>query len=162
MALQDFKARHNADQDGNPAGGTSEATGILIEWQNGPLGKLGTTERKEPNGAFVETVIAIAKDRIEYYQKAAAGKFACSENAKAIEHLQHALNILGTRTKKREMAGVEGTHGQRPGEEGTGLAAGAPTPGAEARAEETQGQAAQDAARSGAEGGGDAGSGSDN
>lgn len=112
--MQEFKSRHFNDDNGNPAGGKSSATGIEVQWQNGPLGKAGTTERKEPNGAFVETVIAIAKDRIEYYQKAAGGKFACFENAKAIEHLQDALNILETRTKKREMAGVEGTHEQRP------------------------------------------------
>lgn len=135
MALQEFKARHYSDAQGNPAGGTSESTGILIEWQNGPLGKIGTPERKEPNGAFVETVIAIAKDRIEFYQKAAGGRFSCSENAKAIEHLQHALNVLQTRTKKREMAGIEGTHEQRPGEEGSGLAAAPPTPEAPANGE---------------------------
>ena len=97
--------RNLLDGRGNPSGGNAFGLGIMITWQNGPLGK--GTERKEPNGAFVETVIAIAKKRLEFYQN---GKFSCTENAEAIRHLQLALEVLDSRTKKREDRGVEGTH----------------------------------------------------
>jgi hypothetical protein len=96
---------HNNDANGNPAGGTTTGTGISISWQNGPLGR--GADRKEPNGAFVEGVIAAAIDRLEYYQ---ASKFASPYNADAIVDLKHALRILEARTADREKRDVEGTH----------------------------------------------------
>ena len=59
--------RNYDDAEGNPAGGRVEGTGLYISWQNGPLGR--GEARKEPNGAFVETVIAAAIQRLEYYQR---------------------------------------------------------------------------------------------
>lgn len=106
--LDRFGARNEVDDDGNPAGGAASGVGMLIRWQNGPLGR--GEEREEPNGAFVETVIAAAKQRIEFYQAAAGGKFACRENALAIYHLVAALGLLNSRTQQREARGVEGTH----------------------------------------------------
>lgn len=103
-----FFAEHHDDPNGNPAGGHSWGTGFDIQWQNGPLAVDG--ERLEPNGAFVETVIAAAKDRISYYQVAAGGKFACRQNALAITKLEEALHWLNDRTAERERRGVEGTH----------------------------------------------------
>ena len=102
---QSFTSKHANDELGNPAGGHSEATGISIDWQNGPLGR--DEERLESNGAFVETVIAIAIDRLEYYQ---ASRFNCRENALAITKLQEAIHWLNHRTRIREERGVEGTH----------------------------------------------------
>ena len=102
--LAKFKA-HNESVSGMPAGGSVEGTGLKIEWQNGPLGR--GDERKEPNGAFVETVIAAAVQRIEYYQST---QFSCRENAIAITKLQEALHWLDHRTRRREYQGVEGTH----------------------------------------------------
>ena len=102
---QAIKGEHFNDADGKPAGGTTTGTGILISWQNGPLGR--GTDRVEPNGAFVEGVIAAAVDRIEYYQSSG---FACRENALAITKLQEALHCLDHRTAEREARGVEGTH----------------------------------------------------
>lgn len=104
---QAFEAKHNVI-DGLPAGGFASAVGIGISWQNGPLGR--GEDRREPNGAFVETVIAIAKDRIEFYQEACGGRFACKENEEAAYHLHQALMALETRTMRRERAGTEGTH----------------------------------------------------
>ena len=95
------------DEGGNPAGGNYKATGIDINWQNGPLGQ--GTERKEPNGAFVENVIDAAIKRIEFYQ---ASKFKCRENAIALTQLETALLWLGKRTADREERKVEGTHEQ--------------------------------------------------
>lgn len=104
---QPFENTNITDADGKPAGGHAEATGIRIAWQDGPLGRVGSEQRVEPNGAFVETVIAIARSRILYYQDAG---FACDENAEAIGHLEDALGALNRRTARRAAAGVEGTH----------------------------------------------------
>jgi len=102
---QSINGQHFNDENGNPAGGATTGTGIMISWQNGPLGRDG--ERKEPNGAFVEGVIQAALDRLEYYQ---ASKFKCRENALAITKLEEALHWCQHRTAKREERAVEGTH----------------------------------------------------
>lgn len=93
------------DADGNPAGGSVSGTGINIEWQNGPLGR--GADRKEPNGAFVESVMEAAAQRIRYYQST---KFNCRENAIALTHLETAILWLNKRTAEREARAVEGTH----------------------------------------------------
>lgn len=104
--MQDrFEAVNNLDANGNPAGGSVSGVGMSITWQNGPLGR--GTERIPPNGAFVETVIAAAKQRIEAYQET---KFKCRENALAITKLEEALHWLNHRTQERERRDVEGTH----------------------------------------------------
>lgn len=103
--LQKFQSAHQNDDNGNPAGGESSAVGIDVVWQNGPLNVDGI--KREPNGAFVETVIAIAVDRLYYYQES---KFKCRENALAITKLEEALHWLNHRTADREKRGVEGTH----------------------------------------------------
>lgn len=107
-AIQKCKIGNSVDRDGNPASGIVLGVGLNIEWQNGPLGR--GEERKEPNGAFVETVIAAAKQRLEFYQTATKGKFACKENEVAIKKLEEALASLEKRTLAREKRGVEGTH----------------------------------------------------
>ncbi len=95
--LQEIKSEHFNDAEGNPAGGRTTGTGIDINWQNGPLGR--GLDRKEPNGAFVEGVIAAAIDRLEYYQ---ASKFKCRENALAITMLEEALLWCQHWTANRE------------------------------------------------------------
>ena len=102
---QAIGSRHLTDEAGNPAGGSTQGTGIHIEWQNGPLGR--GEDRTEPNGAFVECVIAAVIDRLEFYQ---ATKFRCRENALAITKLEEALHWCQHRTAAREARGVEGTH----------------------------------------------------
>ncbi len=103
-----FFAEHENDPNGNPAGGKSWGRGFEVNWQNGPLAVDGV--RHEPNGAFVETIIQVAADRLRYYQTASGGKFACRQNALAITKLEEALHWLNDRTREREMRGVEGTH----------------------------------------------------
>lgn len=103
--LDTFTSVHWNDENGKPAGGEVVGMGLSINWQNGPLGR--GADRQEPNGAFVETVIAAAVDRLEYYQ---GSGFACRENALAITKLEEALHWLNHRTQKREARGVEGTH----------------------------------------------------
>lgn len=102
-----FKSEHWNDENNNPAGGSTFGNGFAISWQNGPLGR--GDERKEPNGAFVEDVIEAAADRIRYYQ---SSRFACDYNAKALEHLEAALESLNDRTANREARSVEGTHAE--------------------------------------------------
>ncbi len=99
---------NDVDVDGNPKGGWCHGTGIRIDWQDGPLGR--GDDRVEPNGAFVEDVIAAALQRIEHYQEVKGGQFFCSENGAALHHLEQALIHLDDRTKRREVAGTEGTH----------------------------------------------------
>jgi hypothetical protein len=99
-----FKSQHWSD-DGKPAGGCTYGVGFAISWQNGPLGR--GTERKEPNGAFVEDIISAVIDRMKYYQ---ASPFACVANAATIEHLEKALAVQNARTAEREARNVEGTH----------------------------------------------------
>lgn len=103
---QGFFSQHWTDPGNQaPAGGVTSGRGFTISWQNGPLGRGDT--RREPNGAFVEDIIAAAGERIEFYQ---AGKFNCAENAKALGHLREALQALESRTASREARAVEGTH----------------------------------------------------
>lgn len=107
-AINDCKIENGLDQNANPTGGSVLGTGLSIHWQNGPLGR--DVDRKDPNGAFVETVISAAKQRIEFYQEANGGKFKCRENAMAITKLDEALLWLNKRTIDRENRKVEGTH----------------------------------------------------
>jgi len=103
--LAEYKAENRKDENGNPTGGSVRGTGMSIDWQDGPLGR--GAERKEPNGAFVETVIDAARQRIQFYQDS---KFNCRENAIAITKLEEALLWLNKRTADREKRQVEGTH----------------------------------------------------
>jgi hypothetical protein len=113
LAAQGFTAENFVDDDGNPAGGYVSGTGFAIAWQNGPIPSAYSQTAfpplrpSRPNGAFVEDVIAAAKQRIEHYQD---GKFACRENALAITKLEEALLWLNKRTADRTARGVEGTH----------------------------------------------------
>ena len=107
MAAQGFFSQHWTDEDGNPAGGVSSTRGGTVSWQNGPLGRVGSSERTEANGAFVEDIIAIVCDRIEFYQDS---KFACDENAEVIDLLKQASAVCQSRTRRRTEAKTEGTH----------------------------------------------------
>lgn len=100
-----FTDEHWNDANGNPAGGVSFGHGCCISWQNGPLGR--GAGRREPNGAFVETVLQMVYNRLAFYQ---ASPFACQANADAMDHIQAALLALDERTKDRETRQVEGTH----------------------------------------------------
>lgn len=106
MSAQPFEAENHNDENGNPAGGYASGVGLDIIWQNGPLGRVGSDERVEPNGAFVETVLAAVQQRIEYYQT----KFPCRENALAITKIEEAIHWLNARTARRVAENVEGTH----------------------------------------------------
>ena len=76
-----------------------------IDWQDGPLSVDG--KRKEPTGAFVETILDAVANRIRHYQST---KFNCRENALALTKIEEAMHWLDHRTRDRELRGVEGTH----------------------------------------------------
>lgn len=101
---QEYKSFQFSDSHGNPEGGTTFGPGFSISWQRGPLGR--DAERIEPNGAFVETILEAAADRLAFYQKS---KFASDFNKRALYHIGMALNALEERTASREERKVEGT-----------------------------------------------------
>ena len=99
--LADYEAINVVDANGNPTGGEVRGVGLVIDWQNGPLWK--GEERREQNGAFVETVLDACRQRLEFYQES---KFRCRENALAITKIEEALHWLNHRTMKRQARGV--------------------------------------------------------
>lgn len=107
-AIKECSIQNNLDAKGNPTGGSVNGTGVHIEWQNGPLGR--GEDRQAANGAFVETVLSSALQRIQFYQDASEGRFRCRENAVAITKIEEALMWLDKRTRDREARQVEGTH----------------------------------------------------
>ncbi len=104
-AIEQCECINKTDDNSHPTGGTVEGTGLQIAWQDGPLGR--GDERKEPNGAFVETVISAVIQRLEFYQES---EFKCETNQNAISHLNNALSHLEARTADREEREVEGLH----------------------------------------------------
>ena len=105
---------HWTDSDENPAGGFSSGDYFAISWQNGPLGRIGTADRREPNGAFVETVLQAIIDRAQLLLDYPPHRFISenmkSDGVKFVAHLRKANEILDSRTKRRAKAGTEGTH----------------------------------------------------
>lgn len=100
---QGFFEEHWSDEAKRPTGGVTSGRGFTISWQNGPLGR--GAERRDPNGAFVEDVIAAVIGRIEFYE---SSEFACDTNRQALAALRVAAAALDVRTKEREARGVEG------------------------------------------------------
>jgi hypothetical protein len=122
--MRGITQEHYLDSDGagNPAGGFSAGTGIQIEWQNGPLAVDG--ERREPNGAFVEDVIAAAIGWIEFYQST---RFHSLHNAVALgrrpRRWQSAPGTASTAASRARTSCSAG-HAKAPGQLGRGLAGG--------------------------------------
>ena len=98
---------NNVDTEGWPAGGSVEGVGLSISWQDGPVVDPEKSERRQPNGAFVEDVLAGALQRLQYYQDSLS---RCRQNAIAITKIQEALFWLRDRKEERKARGVEGTH----------------------------------------------------
>lgn len=110
----DIIGHNSTDGEGKPAGGDVQGVGFSIDWQAGPLGR--GEDRKPADGAFAEDVLTAVKKRLEFYQQGddspqpQMGEFACRENALAITKIEEAIHWLEARTKRRELAGVEGTN----------------------------------------------------
>jgi hypothetical protein len=100
-----LECTNNMD-DGNPTGGEVRGPGLMVDWQNGPLGR----PPKPATGAFVDDLLEAARQRLEFYQKASGGKFACRENAIMITKIEEALHWSYARRMAREERGVQGLH----------------------------------------------------
>ena len=74
---------------------------VFIPFQNGPIKEAGV------NGLTHEVLLAILIDRLTDFQN---GPYANGYNARALEHLVLAREMLYARTREREARGVEGTH----------------------------------------------------
>lgn len=98
-----YQMFHDVSQEPNqPVGGYIDGKRHhYICFQNGPIKEVGT------NGITHEVLLAILIDRLECYQ---SGKWACVNNATALEHLKLAKDALNQRTKERLDKGIEGTH----------------------------------------------------
>lgn len=105
----DLTSVNEVDEKGNPTGGYVTGRGLSVQWQDGPLGR-PPDGPATPNGAFVDDLIEAARQRLEFYQTAANGRFKCRENAMAITKLEEALHWLYARRVGRERRGVQGTH----------------------------------------------------
>lgn len=81
---------------------TGNASGVRIDFQNGPLG-----ETVHPNGLSNESLLAIVEDRLKGFQ---SGQYACVDNALALTKIQEAMFWLHKRTRDRLARGVEGTN----------------------------------------------------
>ena len=72
-----------------------------LSFQNGPI-----ATPADFNGITNEALLAVLIDRMRGFQ---SGKFACSENANALTHLEEAMMWLQKRTRDRIARCVEGT-----------------------------------------------------
>jgi hypothetical protein len=79
------------------------ASGVRIDFQNGPLQETGGV----PNGLSIESLLAVVEDRLIGFQ---SGPFSCRENAVALTKVQEAMMWLQKRTLDRMRRGVEGTN----------------------------------------------------
>ncbi len=96
--IQNLAEKHDVDSTGAPAGGQTSGPGILIDWQNGPVGQ---------SGAFVETVVQAAINRLLQFQST---RFKCREYSIAITKMEEAIHWLQARTSDRERRGIDGTN----------------------------------------------------
>lgn len=78
---------------------TSEVLGH-VHFQHGPIGEAGV------NGVQHVDLLAIIRDRIDCFQR---GPFASPINEVTCGHVGAALASEETRTRRRSLAGVEGT-----------------------------------------------------
>jgi hypothetical protein len=89
-----------SEPDGSHDGGVSYGDGFCISWQRGPLSEAGR------NGAFLIEVLEACRDQLAYFD---SGKYACTENAAALEHLTQAIQLLEQRRQRRTDEGKLGT-----------------------------------------------------
>lgn len=81
-------------------GGVAYGQGFTICWQRGP------TKENGRNGAFLIEVLKACEAQLAHYQD---GRFACQENALALEKLCEAIASLEARRDRRIEAGTHGT-----------------------------------------------------
>lgn len=80
--------------------GIPQIPDVTLNFQHGPINEVGV------NGVTNEVLLAIVRDRLEYFQK---GPYSCRENALALTKVEEAAQWLHARTLRRMQAGTEGT-----------------------------------------------------
>ena len=86
---------------------------VMLSFQHGPTCENGL------NGITIESLLAVARDRLEQFQK---GPFACRENDSALNSIRIAMDALHHRTRRRQREHAEGTSladAMSPGEKST-------------------------------------------
>ena len=94
--LTGFNANTNPDYTGRVS---SES--LVLLFQNGVISEAGV------NGVTPELILDVLIHRFEAFQ---AGRFACTENAEALESLCKAREAIRKRLLNRQARGVEGTY----------------------------------------------------
>ena len=108
MFEADVAITNTLDSNGNPTGGGAYGVGIHIDWQSGPLVIDGQSFPQ--NGAFVQTLLEIVKQRLEFFQTASDGRFRCAENDAVIFKITESIRLLKSRHNRRGAQGAAGTH----------------------------------------------------
>ena len=108
--------------DDDDDGGRKVHHRFLINWQDGPVKRIMKTvdagtdresitlaaeNMEDVNGAFVEDVLQVVAERLQFYQ---SSDFACSENAESLRHVELAISVLNARNDDRLRRGVLGKH----------------------------------------------------
>ncbi len=113
---QDLIIDNRSLEDGTPDGGsavcfvpcgTNKLEVLRLNWQQGALVDAATKQERPQNGIFLATLVRVVVDRLEYYQST---KFACSENATALDYFRKGLELLEKRADRRSKEGTLGTH----------------------------------------------------
>lgn len=94
--IRGFNAANNAAlEEGD------NVTELAIVLQNGTIPENGL------NGVTAEDLLKVCREIFTCYQES---KFACAENAEALEHINGALAAQAKRMERRAEEGTEGTH----------------------------------------------------
>ena len=102
-----IRCSNSQDVHGNPTSGYAHGVGMCIAWQDGPRGKNPDGTLGPATGAFVEDALVAAAQRLAFFQQS---KYACDENAAALQHINDAIDTLHARAEKRANRGVLGQH----------------------------------------------------
>lgn len=98
-SISGFNSANNPSASDLSKGTFTCVVNIPVIFQHGVVGENGL------NGITIESLLAIAEDRLSAFQN---GEFACNENEIALNHINKALDALHSRTKSRMVRQVEG------------------------------------------------------
>jgi hypothetical protein len=88
-----FYSEHFINAEKEPMGGFADGLGFTISWQRGQL-KFNENKQALPNGAFVYDIVAVARDRVKFFQES---KYKNEDYKKALKLLTKALEYLKVR-----------------------------------------------------------------
>ena len=100
---QPLETTNYTDGDDNPDGGHTEAPGLAIRWQRGPINP--SSDALAWNGCFLVTVLEAAKQQLKFYQST---KFKSEANDEMLVKLQELIDLQNKRQVDRFRRGVRG------------------------------------------------------